>query len=83
MWYSKVLWLSLLPLGFGLPLTVALRFLYPHSAEDKTPRLMVKQLFTLRNTQRDSQSYIEKRRGRKEIEVTRGRKGRVKGKRAI
>jgi len=30
------------------------------------------------NTERDSQSYIEKRRGRKEIEVTWRRKGRVK-----
>jgi len=39
---------------------------------------MVKQLFTARNTQRDSQSYIEKRRGRRGIEVTRRRKGRVK-----
>ena len=36
LWYSKVLELSLLPLGFGLPLTVALRLLCPHSAEDKT-----------------------------------------------
>ena len=30
------------------------------------------------NTQRGSWSYIEKRRGRKEIEVTRRRRGRVK-----
>ena len=35
----------------------------------------MKQFSTARNTQRDSQSYIEKRRGRKEIEVTRRRKG--------
>jgi len=33
---------------------------------------------TARNTQRDSQSYIEKRRGREEIEVTWERKGRIK-----
>ena len=38
----------------------------------------MKQFSTARNTQRDSQSYIEKRRGRREIEVTRRRKGRVK-----
>ena len=38
---------------------------------------MVKQLSTVRNTQRDSQSYIENRRRRREIEVTR-REGRVK-----
>jgi len=30
------------------------------------------------NTQRDSQSLVEKRSGREEIEVTWGRKGRVK-----
>ena len=39
---------------------------------------MVKQFYTARNTQRDSQSYVEKRRGRKEIEVAWRRKGRVK-----
>ena len=37
-------------------------------------RLMVKQFSTARYTQRGSQSYIEKRRGRMEIEVTRGRR---------
>ena len=31
----------------------------------------MKQLSTARNTQKDSQSYIEKRRGKKEIEVAR------------
>ena len=39
---------------------------------------MVKQLSTARNIQRDSQSYIEKKRGRKEVEVTQRRKGKVK-----
>jgi len=34
------------------------------------------------NTQRDSQSYTEKRRGRKEIEMTR-RKGAVKEERQV
>ena len=43
----------------------------------------MKQLSAARNTQRDSQSFINKRRGRKEIEVTRRRKGRVKKERAI
>ena len=33
---------------------------------------------TAQHTQRDPQSYIEKRRGRKEIEVTRRRRGGVK-----
>ena len=39
---------------------------------------MVKQFCTARNTQRGSQSYIEKRRRRREIEVTRRRRERVK-----
>ena len=39
---------------------------------------MVKQFSMARNTQRGSQSYIDKRRGRREIEVTRRRRGRVK-----
>ena len=43
------------------PLTVASRLLCPHNSEDKTLRSMVKQLPTASNTQRDSQSYIEKR----------------------
>ena len=39
---------------------------------------MVKQFSTARKAQIKSQSYIEKRRGRREIEVTRRRKGGVK-----
>ena len=35
-------------------------------------------LSTVCNTQRDSWSYIEKRRGRREIEVTRSRRGGIK-----
>ena len=70
--------MSLLALGFSPHLTVASRLLHPYSTEDKTPRLMVKQLYTARNTQRDSQSYMEKRRRKREIEVTRKRKKRVK-----
>ena len=40
-------------------------------------------LSTVWNTQRGSQCYTEKRRGRKEIEVTRRRGGGVKGERPI
>ena len=69
---------SLLPLAFSLILTVASRLLYPYSTNDKTSRLMVKRFSTVGDTQRGSQSYMEKRRGRKEIEVTRKRKGGVK-----
>ena len=39
---------------------------------------MVKQFSTVRDTQRGSQSYMEKRRWRQEIEVTRRRRGGVK-----
>ena len=38
----------------------------------------MKEFSTARDTQRGSQSYMEKRRGRREIEVTRRRRGRVK-----
>ena len=38
----------------------------------------MKQFSTARNTQRDSLSCIEKRRGRMDIEVTRRKKGVVK-----
>ena len=62
-----------MPLAFSLFLTVDSRLLHPYSTDDKTSKLMVKQFSTVRDTQRGSQSYIEKRRGRKEIEVTRRR----------
>ena len=70
--------LSLLPLAFSLILTVASRLLHPYSTNDKISRLMVKRFFTVRDTQRGSQSYMEKRRGRREIEVTRRRRGGIK-----
>ena len=53
--------LSLLPLAFSLILTVALRLLHLYSTDDKTSRLMVKRLSTVRDTQRGSRSYTEKR----------------------
>ena len=70
--------LSLLPLAFSLILTVASRLLRPYSTDDKTSRLMVKRFSTVRDTQRGSQSYMEKRRGRREIEVTRRNRGEIK-----
>ena len=70
--------LSLLPLAFSLILTVASRFLHPLKTDDKTSRLMVKRLYTVRDIKRGSQSYMEKRRGRREIEVARRRRGGVK-----
>ena len=38
----------------------------------------MRHLSTAKNMQRESQSYIEKRRGRKEIEVTWRRKGSIR-----
>ena len=46
--------------------------------DDKTSTLMVKRVSTVGETQRGSQSYMEKRRGRREIEVTRRRRGGIK-----
>ena len=66
--------LSLLPLAFSLILTIASRLLHPYSTADKTSRLMVKRFSTVRDTQRGSQNYMEKRRGRREIEVIRRRR---------
>ena len=66
--------LSLLPLVFSLILPVASRLLHQYSTDNKTSRLMVKIFSTVRDNQRGSQSYMKKRRGRKEIEVSRRRK---------
>ena len=63
---------------FSLILTIASRLLHPYSTDDKTSRLMVKRFSTVRDTQRGSQSYMEKRKGRTEIEVTRRRRGGIK-----
>ena len=45
---------------------------------DKMSRLMEKRFSTVRDTQRGSQNYMETRRGRWEIEVTRRRRGGIK-----
>ena len=70
--------LSLLPLAFGLILTVASGLLHLYSTDDKTSRLIVKRFSKVRDTQRGSQSYMKKRRWRREIEVTRRRRGAIK-----
>ena len=67
-----------MPLSFSLILTVASRLLHPYSIDDKTSRLMVKRFSTMKDAQRGSQSYMEKRRGRREIEATRRRRGSIK-----
>ena len=70
--------LSLLPLVFILILKVASRLLHPYSTDEKTSRLIVKRFSTVRDTQRGSQSYMEKRRGRREIEMTKRRSEGIK-----
>ena len=64
---------------FSLILTVASRFLHLYSPDDKTSRLRMKSFSTVRDTQRGIQSYTEKKRGRREIEVTRRREGFKRG----
>ena len=59
--------LSLLLLVFSLIFTVASRLLHLYSTIDKTSRLKMKSFSTVRYTQRGSQSYMEKGRGRREI----------------
>ena len=76
-------WLSLLPLAFSLSLTLASRLLHPYSRDDKTSTLMMKPLPTARDTQRGSQSYTEKRRGRREIEVIQRRREGAKRERPV
>ena len=63
--------LSLLLLVFSLIFTVVSRLLLLYSTVDKTSRLKMKSFSTVRDTQRGSQSYMEKRRGRRQIEVIR------------
>ena len=56
--------------GYSLILTVASRLLHLYSTNDKTSRLM-KSFSTVRDTWRGKQSYTEKQRGRREIDVIR------------
>ena len=65
--------LSLLLPVIGLIFTVASRLLHLYSTVDKISRLKMKSFSTVRDTQRGSQSYMEKRRGKREIEMTRMR----------
>ena len=61
--------LSLLLPVIGLIFTVVSKLLL-YSTIDKTSRLKMKSFSTVRDTQRGSQSYMEKRRGRRGLEVT-------------
>ena len=77
-WCSQVLDLNLLALVFHLMLTVDSRLLHLYSTNDKTSWLIMKSFSTVRDTRRGSQSYMEKRRGGREIEVTRRRSRGIK-----
>ena len=65
--------LSLLPLDFSFILPVVSRLLQLYGTDNKTSMLMVKRFSPVRDTQRGSQSYMKKR-GRREIEMSRRRK---------
>ena len=67
--WSQGLDLSLLLLIIGLIFTVVSKLLLLYSTTDKTSTLKMKSFSTMRATQR-SQHYMEKRRGRRELEVT-------------
>ena len=83
-WCSRVLGLSLLPLDFSFILPVVSRLLQLYSTDINTSRLVAKRFSTVRDTQRGSQSYMKKRRGRTEIEVSRSReRGDSRGERQI
>ena len=68
--WSQSLDLSLLLPVIGLIFTVVSRLLLLYSTVDKISRLKMKSFSTVRDTQRGSQRYMEKRRGRRELEVT-------------
>ena len=59
----------LLPV-IGLIFTVVSKLLLLYSTTDKTSMLKMKSFSTVRVTQRGSQRYMEKRSGRRELEVT-------------
>ena len=67
--------LSLLLPVIGLNFTVVSKLLLLYSTTDKTSTLKMKSFSTVRVTQRGSQRYMEKRRGRRELEVTQMRSG--------
>ena len=71
--WSQGLDLSLLLPVIGLIFTVVSKLLLLYSTINKTSRLKMKSFSTVRVTQRGSQRYMGKRRGRKELEVTRMR----------
>ena len=68
--WSQGLDLSLLLPVISLIFTVVSKLLLLYSTTDKTSTLKMKSFSTVRVTQRGSQHYMEKRRARRELEVT-------------
>ena len=68
--WSQGLDLSLLLPVISLIFIVVSKLLLLYSTIDKTSTLKMKSFSTVRVTQRGSQRYMEKRRGRRELEVT-------------
>ena len=68
--WSQGLDLRLLLPVIGLIFTVVSKLLLLYSTISKTSRLKMKSFSPIRVTQRGSQRYMEKRRGRRELEVT-------------
>ena len=82
--WSQGLDLSLLLPVIGLIFTVVSKLLLLYSTIDKTSMLKMKSFSTMKVTQRGSQRYLEKRRGRRELEVTRMRWGGInRGERGL
>ena len=71
--WSQGLDLRLLLPVIGLIFRVVSKLLLLYSTIDKTSRLKMKSFSTMRVTQRGSQRYMEKKRGRRELEATRMR----------
>ena len=65
--------LSFLLPAISLIFTVVSKLLLLYRTIDKTSTLKMKSFSTVRVTQRVSQDYMEERRGRRELEVTRMR----------
>ena len=54
-----------------------------YSTDNKNSRLIAKRFSPIRDTQRGSQSYMKKKRGRREIEMSRRRKGGLKRRETV
>ena len=64
--------------GFQSYFYSSLKTFHPYITDDKISRLMEKRFSTVRDTQKGSLIYMEKRRGWREVEVTRRRRGGIK-----